>query len=50
MKVEFYETIKQQIELLPRLTIIYSKECECNGFAIEWLFFGVYVNLKTNKL
>ena len=46
MKIEFYETIKHQIELLPRLTIIYSKEYESKGFAIEWLFFGMHVELK----
>ena len=42
IKIQYYNTFKIQIELLPRLTIIYRKNE--NGFAIEWLWFGVYVN------
>ncbi len=48
--MEFYNTFKTQFELLPRLTIIYGKgqsdeetEITRNGFAIEWLWFGVFV-------
>ena len=47
MKVEFYETIKHQIELLPRFTILYGKEMY-KGFAFEWLFFGVFINLEND--
>jgi hypothetical protein len=50
--MEFYNTFKTQFELLPRLTIIYGKgqsdeetEITRNGFAIEWLWFGVFVNV-----
>jgi len=49
-KMEFYNTFKTQFEVLPRLTIIYSKIEEedygiyKNGFAIEWLWFGVFFN------
>jgi len=48
--MEFYNTFKTQFEVLPRLTIIYNKieeEDEAtykNGFAIEWLWFGVFFN------
>lgn len=50
--MEFYSTFTTQIELLPRLTIIYGKqqadeenEITHNGFAIEWLWFGIFVNV-----
>jgi hypothetical protein len=50
--MEFYNTFKTQVELLPRLTIIYGKkqsnkenEITQNGFAIEWLWFGVFFNV-----
>jgi hypothetical protein len=47
--MEFYNTFRTQFELLPRLTIIYGKaentEITHNGFAIEWLWFGVFVNV-----
>ena len=49
-KMEFYSTFRTQFEVLPRLTIIYSKIKEenysvyKNGFAIEWLWFGVFFN------
>ena len=50
--MEFYNTFKTQLELLPRLTIIYGKgqsdeenEITHNGFAIEWLWFGVFFNV-----
>jgi hypothetical protein len=39
MGVEFYHTIGNQIELLPRITIKY---CGDKLFAIEWLWFGIY--------
>lgn len=35
MKV--YNTLKTQIELLPRITIIYK-----NGLGIEWLCWGIF--------
>jgi len=46
--MKFYNTFKTQFEVLPRLTIIYSKIEEedyaiyTNGFAIKWLWFGVF--------
>ena len=50
--MEFYNTFKTQFELLPRLTIIYGRgqsdeetEITRNGLAIEWLWFGVFVNV-----
>ena len=47
--MEFYNTFRTQFELLPILTIIYGKaentEITHNGFAIEWLWFGVFVNV-----
>ena len=48
--MEFYNTFKTQFELLPRVTIIYGQsdeetEITHNGFAIEWLWFGVFVNV-----
>lgn len=50
--MKFYNTFTTQFELLPRLTIIYGKgqsdeetEITHNGFAIEWLWFGVFVTV-----
>jgi hypothetical protein len=47
--MKFYNTFRTQFELLPRLTIIYGKaedtEITHNGFAVEWLWFGVFVNI-----
>ena len=44
--MEYYNTFKTQFELLPRLTIIYGKsEIAHNGFAIEWLWFGIFFNV-----
>jgi hypothetical protein len=50
--MEFYNTFTTQFELLPRITIIYGKEqsneevkITHNGFAIEWLWFGVFFNV-----
>jgi len=40
--MEYYNTFRTQFELLPRFTIIYGKDT-LNGFAIEWLWFGVFV-------
>jgi hypothetical protein len=34
-----YTTTKTQIELLPRITILYKKGLAVN---IEWLWFGIY--------
>ncbi len=42
--MEFYNTFRTQFELLPRFTIIYGKDT-LNGFAIEWLWFGVFVQI-----
>lgn len=51
--MKFYNTFKTQVELLPRLTIIYGNgqsdeetEITLNGIAIEWLWFGVFVNVR----
>lgn len=45
----FYTTFKTQIEILPRITIIYGKNycknVENNGFAIEWLWFGIFIKI-----
>ena len=41
MKIQFYNTIKTQIEILPRITIVYYQ-----GIGIEWLWFGLYIKLK----
>ncbi len=43
--MEFYNTFRTQFELLPRFTIIYGKDT-LNGFAIEWLWFGVLLGIK----
>ena len=39
---EFYTTFTSQIELLPRITIRYKK-FKINLLAIEWLWFGFYI-------
>ena len=39
-----YTTIKTQIELLPRITIIYK-----NGVGIEWLFWGIFLGTPINE-
>lgn len=44
MKIQTYNTIKTQIEIIPRLTIIYSK-----GIAFEWLFGGIYIGKKVDE-
>lgn len=51
MEIYFYTTFWSQIELLPRLTILYGnepddeeltlEEDERFGIAFEWLWFGV---------
>jgi hypothetical protein len=47
--MEFYNTWKTQIEILPRFSTIYGKgheedgiEITSNGLSIEWLWFGVF--------
>ena len=35
--MKFYNSLKTQIELFPRVTIIYK-----NGIGIEWLCWGIY--------
>lgn len=39
IKFIFETTFKHQIELLPRLTILYGQQ---KGIAIEWLWFSLY--------
>ena len=44
----FYTTFTTQVELLPRLTILYGKTENDGienkrGIAIEWLWFGVFI-------
>lgn len=45
----FYNTFRQQLEITPRLTIIYNaKQNEddyYNELAIEWLWFDIFVNI-----
>lgn len=50
--MNFYNTFTTQFELLPIFTIIYGKgklneetEITHNGIAIEWLWFGVFMQL-----
>ena len=38
MKFKFYNTLRTQIEILPRITIVYK-----NGFGIEWLGWGMFL-------
>ena len=42
--MEFYNTFRSQTEILPRFTIIYGQGLH-SGFAIEWLWFGVFVKV-----
>ena len=35
-----YQTFKYQVELLPRITIIYESEFM---IGVEWLWFGFYI-------
>ena len=55
--MQFYNTFYTQFELLPRITIIYGKgvsngeiEITHNGFAVEWLWFGVFFNIDSEQL
>jgi hypothetical protein len=48
--MEIYNTFTTQIELLPRLTIIYGKgqsnqenQIIHNAVAIEWIWFGICI-------
>lgn len=49
MKAQFYNTFKTQVELLPRVTILYGKsndndnDISKNGIALEFLWFGVFI-------
>ena len=56
--METYTTFSTQIELIPRLTIVYGfgenvkvttdsgqTEIVKNGFAIEWLWFGIFIEV-----
>jgi hypothetical protein len=40
MKVIFETTFTSQIELLPRISILYS---EPKGIAFEWLWFSLFI-------
>ena len=42
MKLEFDTTFCSQIELLPRITIIYGGTY-CRGIAIEFLWFSLFL-------
>ena len=57
IKIDLYQTFPTQIEILPRLTIIYGfgesvevsineddTEIIRNGIAIEWLWFGIFIH------
>lgn len=46
--MEFYNTYNSQFEILPRFTIIYGTKFNSKGFALEWLWFGVYFKFKNN--
>ena len=57
IKIDLYQTFPTQIEILPRLSIIYGfgetievktedgdTEIIRNGIAIEWLWFAVFIH------
>lgn len=44
MKIKVYNTILTQIELFPRITIVYA-----NGVGLEWLWFGLFINIKNKN-
>jgi hypothetical protein len=51
---EIYHTFGTQIEILPRVTIIYRHGDDPSdpidtGFALEWLWFGVFVGVGNAK-
>ena len=43
-RYQIYTTFKTQIEILPRITIIYE-----DGIAFEWLWFGIVINFKKKQ-
>jgi len=50
IKLELYNTWRTQIEVLPRLSILYGKgyqednyELTMNGVGFDWLWFGIFV-------
>jgi len=54
MKLIFTTSWNYQIEILPRLTVIYGKgigDCETtivsNGIALEWLWFSLFLQTST---
>lgn len=54
--MEFYNTLKTQFELLPRVAIVYGKGYVEDGFGItdngigfEWLWFGVFFKIGKSK-
>ena len=52
MEIDFYESWGYQIEITPRITVLYNNS-EFDGFiwlaAIEWLWFGVSMKRKRNE-
>ncbi len=44
MIITVYNTILTQIELLPRITIVYA-----DGIGFEWLWFGLFINFKNKN-
>ena len=52
--IEIYHTFGTQIEIVPRVTIIYGHGDDPDdpidtGFALEWLWFGVFVGVGNPK-
>jgi hypothetical protein len=49
MEIDFYESWGYQIEITPRITVLYNNS-EFDGFvwlvAIEWLWFGISMKKK----
>jgi hypothetical protein len=46
MRVAFYHTLRFQIEVLPRVSILYGKYNSTHGILVEWLWFGVVLIIK----
>ena len=54
MKVIFTTSWRYQIEILPRLTVLYGKGDDdgetivvSNGIALEWLWFSLFLQTST---
>lgn len=46
----WYNTFRTQIEILPRISVVYGKnvddsDIEKNGIAFEWLWFNVFFEI-----